>query len=86
MNTDDLKDFFSDYDPSYILYDYRHWCGYSDTAYVFIFEKDNSLYMLEGGSSGEGSWHTRFEQIEKISLDEVCEILTEWDSVFGPLD
>lgn len=78
-----LDDFFTGYDSSYILYDYRSWCGYSDSAFLFIFEKDGTLYVLEGGNNGFHNTPTKFDEIYVASEKRVNELLEEWDSVFG---
>ena len=80
MNFDE---YFSGYDPSYELYDYRSWCGYSDSAFLFIFEKEGEFFILDGGSSPFGDSNTKFDDIYKVDILYVDARLNEWDIAFN---
>lgn len=78
-----FEEYFPGYDPFYEFYDYRSWCGYSDSAFLFIFEKDGILYALEGGNNGFHNTPTKFDEIYVVSEEKASELLEEWDNAFG---
>ena len=70
---------FDGYDSSYRIVFVGEWSDWEENGWLFIFEKDNRFYFLQG-SHCVMTINNRysFKNIQEITSDEALELMEEW--------
>jgi hypothetical protein len=77
---ENLNEIFEDFDQSLVknvIY-FDGWCGYDDSAGVFIFQGiDDSIQMASYSTSCMSSDNTNYFALDEITVEQAIDIITE---------
>lgn len=77
-----FDDFFEGYDPSYQLFFKASWQTWEEHGWIFIFEKDNQYYYIEGGYSvmSDNDYLPSFRKdLFELNEEQAFEKAKEWE-------
>lgn len=77
----EVVDKIEGYDPSYIPIFHSSWSDWEEGGFVYIFEKDNKFYTIEGGhcvmvEDNSTVWD---RDLCEISEDDAIQVMIEWE-------
>jgi hypothetical protein len=82
----DYEDFFTNYDPGYKEVFHASWQDYEENGWIFIFEKGDEYFYIEGGYCVFGAGEDQrpdFSHKYKITFEKAFEKMEEWKDCIG---